>query len=93
MKIVFNRENSGAGVSYLCERVRVNWIPGLKPAGPGSDAPGMARNEIACPVCDADLPLAGDEKEGDEIFCTYCGGNFILRGDPASDDTEVEEDF
>ncbi|MCG8589807.1 MAG: hypothetical protein MJE66_10995 [Proteobacteria bacterium] len=53
----------------------------------------MARNEIACPVCDADLPLAGDEKEGDEIFCTYCGGNFILRGDPADDDTEVEEDF
>lgn len=28
--------------------------------------------ELECPVCEADLPLDGDEKPGDLIVCSYC---------------------
>ena len=40
-----------------------------------------------------DLPLAGDESSGDEVFCTYCGAPFKLVGNPNSDDCKVEDDF
>ena len=53
----------------------------------------MRRNELSCPICNADVPLAGDEKPGEEVFCTYCGAPFRLAGDPSSDDCElIEED-
>ncbi len=53
----------------------------------------MARKELSCRICHADVPLAGDEKPGEEVFCTYCGAPFRLAGDPSSDDCElVEED-
>ncbi len=53
----------------------------------------MRRDELSCPICNADVPLAGDEKPGEEVFCTYCGAPFRLAGDPSSDDCElVEED-
>jgi len=51
---------------------------------------------ISCPVCDADLELAGDERTGEQIYCTYCGAPFTLTRIPASEDEEgfeVEEDF
>lgn len=51
------------------------------------------RSDPSCPVCSADLPLSGDEKAGDEVFCTYCGAPGRLTADPDSDDCEVEEDF
>ncbi|UCF30797.1 MAG: hypothetical protein JSV26_12260 [bacterium] len=28
--------------------------------------------EIACPVCNADISLDGDEHDGDTVFCSYC---------------------
>ncbi len=28
--------------------------------------------ELVCPVCDADIPLDGDEKSGDLVMCSYC---------------------
>jgi hypothetical protein len=54
--------------------------------------------ELTCPVCSADLPLNGDEKRGDEIFCTFCGSPFRLQIRPKSkdeegDDYSAEEDF
>ncbi|HVP28333.1 MAG TPA: lysine biosynthesis protein LysW [Myxococcota bacterium] len=55
----------------------------------------MSRS-ISCPVCDADLELAGDERRGEQIYCTYCGAPFTLVRLPESqEDTsfEVEEDF
>lgn len=52
----------------------------------------MAR-ELSCPVCNADLPLAGDEKSGEEVFCTYCGAPCVLKGKPDDEDCEVEADF
>ncbi len=37
-------------------------------------------DEFECPVCDADIPLDGDEKPGDLIQCSYCKVTFkILR--------------
>jgi hypothetical protein len=28
--------------------------------------------EVVCPVCDADIPLDGDEESGDLVMCSYC---------------------
>lgn len=28
--------------------------------------------ELECPICEADIPLDGDEKPGDFIVCSYC---------------------
>jgi hypothetical protein len=52
------------------------------------------RSELACPVCNADVPMDGDEKLGDEVFCAYCGAPLALkdsREDPS--EMELEEDF
>ncbi len=32
----------------------------------------MNKNETICPFCEAEIPLEGNEKEGDEIYCSYC---------------------
>jgi hypothetical protein len=53
----------------------------------------MASKDLDCPVCNADLCLAGDEQAGDEVFCTYCGAPCRLTASPKSEDCEVEEDF
>jgi hypothetical protein len=34
--------------------------------------------ELECPVCEADIPLEGDDKSGDLIMCSYCKGIFKL---------------
>ena len=65
----------------------------LKPRTSRSDAGGMATPDPTCPVCSADVPLAGDEKAGDEVFCTYCGVPCRLKAAPSSEDCELEEDF
>ena len=28
--------------------------------------------ELTCPICEADIPLDGDEKSGDLVLCSYC---------------------
>ena len=54
----------------------------------------MARiDELTCPICEADLPLAGDEKPGDEVFCNYCGAPckiVVKEGDEAGWDLEED---
>ena len=69
-------------------------------AGAGSSAPcgvpihpGMAQQEITCPICQADMPLGGDEKPGDEFFCSCCGAPGIIAKKDQSEELEVEEDF
>ncbi len=53
----------------------------------------MGMGELSCPVCSADLPLAGDECKGEEVFCTYCGAPCRLTANASSKECEVEEDF
>ena len=48
--------------------------------------------ELSCPICSADLPLAGDERKGDEVFCTYCGAPSRLLGNPGEPDCKVEDE-
>ena len=36
--------------------------------------------DLECPICDADIPLEGNEKSGDLVLCSYCKMTFkILR--------------
>jgi hypothetical protein len=57
----------------------------------------MATPDLTCPVCSADLPLTGDEKRGDEIFCVFCGAPCRLQIRPKvkeeGDEYSAEEDF
>jgi len=54
----------------------------------------MATRDLTCPVCQADIPLGGDERPGDEIFCAYCSApcRIAKSGDDESE-LEAEEDF
>ena len=70
----------------------------LKAFPPRSDGPGMGVPDPACPVCDADLMFAGDERAGDLVHCTFCGAPFLLRERPRRPDEdearwELEEDL
>jgi thiamine biosynthesis lipoprotein len=72
----------------------------FEPVSAGSSAPGevpihssMAQQELTCPICQADMPLGGDEKPGDEFFCSCCGAPGIIAKKGKSDELEVEEDF
>lgn len=34
--------------------------------------------DLVCPICDADIPLDGDERVGDLILCSYCNVTFKI---------------
>ena len=34
--------------------------------------------ELECPICEASIPLEGDEKPGDLLMCSYCKMTFKL---------------
>ena len=51
----------------------------------------MATEKI-CPICEAEFVFAGDEKLGDEIYCSYCGAPFLLGGGKDPDDWVIEEE-
>lgn len=51
------------------------------------------RDDLSCPICQADVPLAGDEKPGDEVSCLYCGAPCRLVGKEDDDELDLEEDF
>jgi hypothetical protein len=53
----------------------------------------VATSDPSCPVCHADVPLAGDERAGAEIYCAYCHAPCRLTKDAGDDDCELEEDF
>lgn len=55
----------------------------------------MRVRDLSCPVCTADIPLSGDERKGDEVFCTFCGAPCRLSKAPSEDDDDwgLEEDF
>ena len=50
-------------------------------------------SSLSCSICSADLLMAGDERPGDEIFCTYCGAPYRVKRAPSQDsEAEVEEE-
>jgi hypothetical protein len=54
----------------------------------------MPTRELCCPICQADVPLSGDEKPGDETYCTYCGAPCRIQGKPDDpSEWELEEDI
>jgi hypothetical protein len=66
----------------------------LKGRAESSDPTPVRAPELSCPICQADIPLAGDEKPGDELYCTYCGAPCIIAGDAESpEEWAAEEDF
>ena len=47
--------------------------------------------ELECPICDADIPLEGDDQPGDIVLCSYCKVSFkIIR---TRDKWILSEDF
>jgi predicted amidophosphoribosyltransferase len=51
-----------------------------------------AQDELCCPVCHADIPLGGDERVGDEVFCNYCGAPCVIIT-KKGEEWDLEEDF
>ncbi len=49
--------------------------------------------ELACPICDADIPLSGDEKIGEEIFCVYCRAPLVVKHGKDDDEMLLEDDY
>jgi hypothetical protein len=47
--------------------------------------------ELTCPICDADIPLDGDEKSGDLVLCSYCNMTFKML--KKQEDWTLVEDF
>lgn len=47
--------------------------------------------ELTCPICEADIPLDGDEKSGDLVLCSYCTMTFKML--KKKEDWILEEDF
>ncbi len=43
-------------------------------------------------MCDADVPLSGDENPGEQVFCPYCQTPLALRKSK-TDELYLEEDF
>ena len=67
---------------------------GLKWSPKSPDSKGMATDELDCPICSADIPLAGDERKGDELICHFCGAPFRLLADVKIDEeVKIEDEF
>jgi hypothetical protein len=47
--------------------------------------------ELTCPICDADIPLDGDETSGDLVLCSYCNMTFKML--KTMEDWTLTEDF
>ncbi len=50
------------------------------------------RREPTCPICNADVPMSGEEKAGDEIHCAFCQTPLKVQGS-SEEDMDLEEDF
>ncbi len=47
--------------------------------------------ELECPICDADIPLEGDESPGDLVLCSYCKVSFKIIS--TKDEWVLSDDF
>ncbi len=49
--------------------------------------------ELECPICNADVPLSGDEKTGEEVFCAFCRAPLRITAGKEDDELLLEDDF
>jgi len=45
-----------------------------------------------CPICDADVPMSGDERTGEVVYCTYCEAPLRLAKLSADGELQLTED-
>lgn len=48
---------------------------------------------LTCPMCDAEIPVSGDEKVGESIYCPYCQIPLRLRKRKGTEEVYLEEDL
>ncbi len=48
-------------------------------------------NDPTCPICQAEVPLSGEEESGDEVFCTYCEMELRLKRNGQKWEVEEED--
>jgi len=48
---------------------------------------------LNCPVCDAEIPVAEDDRAGSDIYCAYCQSPLKLRQAKGKEEFYLEEDF
>ncbi len=53
---------------------------------------GSHAGYLNCPMCDAEVPLSGDEKVGEDVFCPYCSVPLKLKK-KKTDELFLEENF
>ncbi len=49
--------------------------------------------ELECPMCDAEIPMSGEEKPGMELSCSYCDTPLKLKKKREDDSLYLQEDF
>ncbi len=49
--------------------------------------------ELSCPICNADVPLSGDEKTGEEVYCSFCRAPLTVKQGKEDDELLLEDDF
>ncbi|MBI5047527.1 MAG: hypothetical protein HZB80_00875 [Deltaproteobacteria bacterium] len=52
-----------------------------------------AAQYLTCPMCDTDVPISGDERVVEEIFCPYCQTPLKTRKKKGTEELYLEEDF
>ena len=56
----------------------------------------MTEGYLNCPLCDAEIPVSGEEGEGSQVYCSFCSAMLKLKKQKGGDgDQELycEEDF
>lgn len=48
---------------------------------------------LTCPMCDVDVPMSGEEKVGEQVFCPYCQTPLKIKKNRVDDSLFLEEDF
>ena len=49
--------------------------------------------DLNCPICSADVPLTGDEKIGEEVYCSFCRAPLTVKEGKEDDEMLLEDDF
>jgi hypothetical protein len=49
--------------------------------------------DLSCPICDADVPMTGDEEPGEEVSCGYCRAPLRVVPGREEGEQELEDDL